>query len=325
MNPMKTADWIERRVRLRDMRVLLVVVQAGSMGKAAEWLRTSQPAVSRAIGDLEHALGVRLLDRSRRGIEPTLYGRALVKRGTAVFDELRQGVKEIEFLSDPSAGELSVGASIAVASGLVAAAIDRLTRRYPHVIAHVQAADTGAALRALEERKIDLAVIHLIDPQPSEHVGLEVLFEEPHVVLASAANPWARRRRVKLADLVDEPWVLPAPDSQFGAIALEAFRRCGLDLPRRLVTSGLPVRHALVATGRYFTMAPRIVTAFSQSSATLRQLPIDLPMTRRAVAIATLKGRMLAPVTEAFVDDVRIVARALTRRPTGRLARLTPP
>ena len=88
-------DRIERRISLHDVRVLMMVVQAGSMGKAARRLATSQPAISRSIAELEDALGVRLLDRSPQGIEPTAYGRALLKRGLVVFDELMQGVKDI--------------------------------------------------------------------------------------------------------------------------------------------------------------------------------------------------------------------------------------
>src|SRR6266853_1941130 len=101
---MDEIERIERRLKLHDLRVLISVVEAGSMGKAAERLGTSQPAVSRTIADLEYALGVRLLDRSPRGIEATLYGRALINRGIAAFDELRQGVKDIEFLADPTTG-----------------------------------------------------------------------------------------------------------------------------------------------------------------------------------------------------------------------------
>src|SRR5947207_15639661 len=108
---MDESDRIERRLKLHDVRVLISVVQAGSMHKAAERLATSQPAISRAIGELEHALGVRLLDRSPIGIEPTQYGRAFIKHGLAIFDELRQSVKDIEFLADPTAGELRIGCS----------------------------------------------------------------------------------------------------------------------------------------------------------------------------------------------------------------------
>src|SRR4030095_7272381 len=98
---MAETDRIERRLNLHDMRILMSVVDAGSMHKAAERLATSQPAVSRAISDLEHALGVRLLERSPGGVRPTRYGEAIIKRGLAVFDELRQGVQDIAFIRHP--------------------------------------------------------------------------------------------------------------------------------------------------------------------------------------------------------------------------------
>ena len=118
-----------RRLKLRDLRILMTVVECGTMGKAAGRLAVSQPVVSKAIADLEHALGVRLLDRSRRGIEPTPYGRALTKRGVAIFDEMRQGIEEIEFLSDPTAGEVRIGATDPINAAIVAPVIDRLSRQ----------------------------------------------------------------------------------------------------------------------------------------------------------------------------------------------------
>src|ERR1700704_1276129 len=102
--PKPGRERVGRRLKLRDLRILMTVVECGTMGKAAERLAISQPVVSKAIADMEHALGVRLLDRSQRGVEPTPYGRALIKRGIAIFDEMRQGIEEIEFLSDPTAG-----------------------------------------------------------------------------------------------------------------------------------------------------------------------------------------------------------------------------
>src|SRR5918994_1163762 len=116
---MEKSNRIERRLKLHDLRVLMSVVQAGSMSKAADHLGTAQPALSRSIAELEHALGVRLLDRSSRGVEPTAYGRALIKRGVAVFDELRQGLRDIEFLADPTAGELRIGTTEAIATAIV--------------------------------------------------------------------------------------------------------------------------------------------------------------------------------------------------------------
>src|SRR5580700_3878573 len=105
------SDQIERRLKLRELRILLAVVQAGSMAKGAAELGISQPNVSKAIADLEHAFGLQLLDRSPRGVEPTRYGLAVIKRGVAVFDELRHAVTDVAFLADPTSGELRLGCS----------------------------------------------------------------------------------------------------------------------------------------------------------------------------------------------------------------------
>src|SRR5690242_5309626 len=121
-------DWSERigrRIRLRDLHILLAVAQHKSMARAAEHLAVSKPVISKVIADLEHVLGVRLLERDRHGAEPTIYGDALLKRGRTAFEELRDGVKDIEFLTDPTAGEMRVGCHHFLAIGLVTAAIDR--------------------------------------------------------------------------------------------------------------------------------------------------------------------------------------------------------
>src|SRR6201989_2316476 len=131
---MQMSDRIGRRMKLQDLHVLMTVVQAGSMGKAAQRLNTTQPNVSRSIAELEHAFGVRLLDRHRQGVEPTEYGRALLDCGAAVFDDLRQGVKSIEFLADPGAGEVRIGSSTFVAETFICAVVRRLCQRWPRIV-----------------------------------------------------------------------------------------------------------------------------------------------------------------------------------------------
>lgn len=304
---------IERRVSLHDLRVLTSVVDAGSMGKAARRLATSQPAISRAIANLEAALGVTLLDRGSQGIEPTAYGRALVQRGLAVFDELMQGVKDIEFLADPTAGELRIGASIAVAVGFLTNIIDRLHGRHPRLAFQVLATDTTTAYRALAERQVDLLIAHVIDPISDGHLTAECLFHDPHFVVAGAQNPWTRRRRLALRDLMNEPWVLPPPDAPYGRVVFEAFRACGLGVPRTVVTSTLPVRHSLLSTGRFLSMVPGVVLRFQRGKQTLKGISIDLPTTFRPLAIVTLKNRTLNPAARLFIEHAREAARPLAK------------
>src|SRR5258707_1322745 len=131
------------RIKLRHLQVLMAVAQSGSMAKAADSLAISHPVISKAIAELEQALGVRLFDRGSQGVEPTMYRRALVKCGVAVFDELRQGVNQVEFLADPTVGQLRIGCSEPMAAGLVPAITERLLRQYPGVVLHAIHAETA--------------------------------------------------------------------------------------------------------------------------------------------------------------------------------------
>src|SRR5215207_5729477 len=130
---MDWSDRIGRRLKPRDLHVFLAVAEHGNMAKAADALAISRPVVSKTILDLESTLGVRLFDRSAQGVEPTLYGRAMLRRSVAVFDELRQSVEEIEFLTDPAGGEVRIGRTEPTAAGFVAAAIASLSKRHPRL------------------------------------------------------------------------------------------------------------------------------------------------------------------------------------------------
>jgi len=310
---MDEIDRIERRLKLHDVRVLMSVVQAGSMHKAAERLATSQPAVSRAISDLEHALGVRLLDRSPRGVAPTIYAQALLARGRAAFDELRQGVKDIEFLADPTAGELRIGCPEAIAVGPVLAVIDRLTRRHPRMAFDVVTSPIATTYRELRERKVELVVARITDSAAEEDVVAESLFDYATVVVAAPQNPWTRRRRIELAELVNEPWTLPPSDSYIGALAAQAFRAQGRKLPRSAVTTlSVEMRKRLVATGRFLTMLPSYsVTLHGKPS--LKPLPVALSETHGTIAIVTLRNRTLSPLGELFVKTARAATKPLVK------------
>jgi DNA-binding transcriptional LysR family regulator len=134
-------DWdsrIGRRLRLRDLHVFFYDRAAGSMAKAAQSLGVTQPAVSKVIAELEHTLGVRLLDRGARGIEPTMYGRALLARSNTAFDELRQAVRDIEFLADPTVGEVRIECQESIAAAILPTVIHRFSQTYPRVVLHVE-------------------------------------------------------------------------------------------------------------------------------------------------------------------------------------------
>ena len=312
---MQLSDRIGNRMKLQDLHVLMTVIQAGSMGKAARILNTTQPNISRSIGELEQALGVRLLDRHRQGIEPTEYGRALLDCGAAVFDDLRQGVKNIAFLADPTAGELRIGTTTFLAASFVSALVDRLSRRYPRIVFHLVTGYTETLHRELAERNVDLLIIRGSGPIADPRYDFEFLFDDSYVVAAGAQNQWVRRRRIEIAELVNELWVLPPPDSVIGSIVMDAFRASGLDYPRVSVVTDCPhMRISLLATGRFVTIFPASAFRFLTKRSELKVLPVELPTARRPNGIVTLKDRALGPVARLFIDCAREVAKPLARR-----------
>ena len=306
-------DRIRRQLDLRDLDILMTVMQAGGMGKAAVRLHMSQPSVSKAMADLEHLLGVRLLDRSRRGAEPTPYGLALIKRGFAVFDELRRAVEDIDFLSDPTAGEIRIGTTEPIAAAIVSPVVDQLSRQYPRMNFHVIAGDTGMLYRQLSERTIELVISRMTGP-PGEEQSAEVLFDDPLVVVAGKANPLTRRRKIKLIELMDEPWTVQPADSFFGSLVAQAFRAAKLAPPRlTIATTSFNLRSELLVTGRFLTVVPAFSVKLPRRHPSLRVLPVQFPNVRHQVAIITLRGRSLNPLTQLFIERVRAVVRPLTR------------
>ena len=313
---MQLSDRIGRRMKLQDLHVLMAVMQAGSMGKAAQRLNISQPAISRSISELEHALGVRLLDRHRQGIEPTEYGRALRDCGLAVFDDLRQGVKNIEFLADPAAGTVRIGCNPYLAASFVSTVIDRLSRRYPRIVFHIVAGQVATLNRELSERNVDLLIARRFGPIADERLDFDFLFDDSYVVAAGAQNPWVRRRKIDLTELVNEAWVLPPPETEtvIGDVATRAFRAIGLDRPRTTVVTVSPeARISLLATGHYLTIFPTSILRFPTGRSDIKVLPVALPMAKVSNGIVTLKNRTLSPVAKLFIGAAREVAKPLAK------------
>src|SRR5437867_3569303 len=172
---MHLVDRIGRRLKLRDLHILLAVAERGSMAKAAHDLAISQPVVSKTISDLEATIGVRLLDRSRQGVMPTPYGRALLRRSIAAFDELREGVKEIEFLIEPTSGEVRVGALVAMMAGLLPTAIQNVRDQYPLLTIHVKQLITSPDVyEHLRKRTVDFIVGRVLSQTREKDLNIEI-------------------------------------------------------------------------------------------------------------------------------------------------------
>src|SRR5262249_33532996 len=164
-------------------------------------------------------------------------------------------------------------------------------------------------LRQLNERKLDFLIAPRLGSFAGERLEFEPLYEESHVIVAGANNPWVRRRRVKFARLVNEAWVLPPPDSLFGAVAKQAFENSGIDYPSSIVcTAPLEARINLLATGRFLTIVATSVLRFPARRLELKVLPVKLPFASVPVGIVTVQNRTLSPVARIFIACARELA-----------------
>ena len=266
-------DRFDRRLKLHDLQVLMTVAQVGGMSKAARQLNTTQSAISRSIADLEQALGVRLLERSRSGVVPTNYGRVLLSCGTAVFDDLRQGIRTLEFLADPTVGEINVGGNEPQILGIIPAIINRMRRKFPKFVHNVTSINSLAQqYLSLRERRVDLILARIPQSLDDDIVAETLFLDRTFVVAGANNNKWARRRRIELSELADEPWCWPPIGSLPGTIFADSFRASGIKFPPAGLTTGSPQMHMkLLASGPFLAVLPESMMRFGNSFPSLKK------------------------------------------------------
>jgi DNA-binding transcriptional LysR family regulator len=306
---MQWFDRVGRRLRPRDLHVFLAVCEHKTMAKAAQELGVSRPVVSRSIAELEQLLQAQLFDRTPQGLVPTRYGEALLRRSFAIFDDLRQSVLEIERLKNPDGGELRIGTSDVFAAALVPTAMDSLSRRFPGLRFEVDGVTPGTMASYLRDRQGELVVTR-VRPVVEPDLAVEPLYFERLRVVAKAGNPWIGRKKLTLAALLDEPWILSSFELGEDSPFVRALRAVGASPPRRCILSNsLTLRAGLLASDRYLTLLPGSVLQLGpQWRKLVAPLQITLPDWHLPVAILTLKDRILSPAGISFVEEIRKAA-----------------
>jgi DNA-binding transcriptional LysR family regulator len=316
----KHIEWdrqIGRRLRLRDLFVFLTVAEIGSMGRAAAKLGVATPSISEVIAALEHAVGAQLLDRSPKGVVTTPYGEALLVRARAAFDELRQGIRDIEFIGDAQAGELRIGCPESITAGFLLPILQHLTSIYPRLLFDVrQVQQPTIDYPELRERKIDLALARWgDDPHTAEidsDLAIEILLNDPYFLVVSQKSKWARRRKLDLGELVDAKFIVPPADAWGGALVVEAFKRRELPSPNVAIsTLSISLRNEMIGGGDFITLLTKSVVRTFRERYSLKVLPIELPAHRSPVGIVMLKNRIVAPAVNLFIQCAREIAKSI--------------
>jgi DNA-binding transcriptional LysR family regulator len=172
--------------------------------------------------------------------------------------------------------------------------------------------------RELTERNVDILVTRRFGPITDDQFDFGPLFDDSYSGVVGAQNPWARRRKVELAELMSEPWVLPLPDGPLGSVAMEAFHDSGLDYPHTAVIGPAEVRASLLATGRFISIVPNSGLIFSTRRTELKVLPVKHPFSSVPVGIVTLKNRTISPVANLFLESCRELVKQHVKERIGK-------
>jgi len=200
----------------------------------------------------------------------------------------------------------------------------RFSERYPRIEVHAELVGNAREFPGLRERKYDcfLQRMGLFEDPAIEDLNVETLYDDTIVIAAGANSRWARRRKIDLAELIDEPWVVGAQDTWHHAQVAEIFRAQGLSAPRpRVTTVSIVLRARLLAAGPYLTtFLTSVVRRLRADHYAVTSLPVDLPASPFSARIVTLKNRTLSPVVERFLVCAREVAASFAGKPARRAA-----
>ena len=200
-------------MKLHQLAALVSASESGSLRQAAEKLRLSQPALSRSIRELEHELGVKLLERTPLGVEPTAYGKAVILRSKIVDSELRQAKDDIAHLQAATRGDLRIGATPVAAFSLLPAVLAQLKRSRPQVRVSITDGMGSSLFKQLRQGEFDFVFGRIDEAIDPHEFSADVLFNDSLVVVARRDHPLGKARAASKANWDDIEWILPSGDN----------------------------------------------------------------------------------------------------------------
>ncbi len=306
----RTDDWLTRsRLSPKQLALLVQLDEKRSILHAAEAASLTQPAASKALGQLEDALGVQLFSRHARGVVPTPYGEILVRHARSVLAELKQTHDELEAVRTGLSGEVRIGTAITSATTLVPQAVIALNRRSPRVQVRIELGFSETLVRRLLARHLDIVIARLHTSQASAEVSFEAIAEDAHCIAVRSGHPLAGRADLTLADTLDHTWVLPPAGNVMRDRLNTEFLKAGVDPPGNVIeTPSLPIIVSLLESSDMIApLATEVIRSYCEVGR-LAILPLPLDLRLGVGGIMTVRGQRLAPAAQAMLAALRDAA-----------------
>jgi len=318
MSSVRLERWITRKFRLRHVELIAEVYASRSILKASRRLNLSQPTVTKALQDIESTLGVKLFQRTNRGIEPTPYGEIFARHAKVVLAQLRHAAEELESLRAGYSGKVTVGTLLAAAASILPDAIALLKKERPGVAISVSVGTYDILMPALLAGDLDMVLGRLPEEGRSGALIYEEFYAEPVCLVTRRGHPLTRKRRLSLRDLTGEPWLLPLPETALRRQVERAFVDAGVPLPRNVIESvSILTNRVLLRKSDSIAVMPYHVALDDVEQGLLAILPVKLKSIESPVGAIYRAPGELPPAAAAFLACLRLAAQDV---PKPRLA-----
>jgi DNA-binding transcriptional LysR family regulator len=307
-NP-RSDRFVRNYLKTRHLVLLVELGRYGSIMQAAQAANLTQPAASKLLGDLEHALGVPLFERQPRGVEPTAYGKVLIRRAGVALAEMDAAHQEMMELASGLRGDVAIGSILTPSTTLVPAAVTLLKQRHAGVNVSIEIDSSKALVECLRNGDLDIVIGRVTDSTRANELHFEPVSNEPHCLAVRAGHPLLAAGEIGLPELVRQTWIVPPVGSLVRDRISAMFLAQGLEQPAETVsTMGLPATIALLM--RSDMVAPMSIELIQPylDNGLLAMLPVELDLHMDLYGIVTRRQHQLSPAADAMLALLREAA-----------------
>jgi DNA-binding transcriptional LysR family regulator len=300
---------LRSNIKLRHLQLVVALDEFRHLGRTAEFLSVSQPAVSKMLAEVERMLGLTLFDRSTRGTEPTSSGQAMVRFARSVLADYERTRDEIAAEASGAAGRTRVGSMVVALPVLLAGAVKLLKQKSVLATVMVEEGDLTHLLPKLRLGELDLFVGRLEPGYSAPDLVTEALFNEPMVVVVKPGHALTAKKKPDWNDIANMPCVLPPPWASLRVKIEQTFYKFGLNPPVDIIeTSSFLALNTFVQQRDAAGFLARSVGMHFQKEGLLKVLPITVPIELPPIGMIVVRERRLTSSTEQLMGCLRETA-----------------
>lgn len=296
---------LARRVRIRQLQIVVAVADHGSLLQAALHLGVNQPSITKMITSVEEIIGVQIFDRLPRGVMPNEFGKAFIASARRILAEIDRVETDIAQIADGRSGALAIGALPTAAAGLLPAVLPRFRQAYSGIAVSLIDGTTNKLLPALQAGALDLVAGRLYETETKDDLRREVLYNEPLAIICRAGHPILRREMLEKEHIEACEFALPSPTQRLSQDVERAIAETGLTIGLPLRSTSLPCIREYVLGGDALTILPRLMVVGDLLRGTMDIVPFALRRQERPAGVITLRHRQISTAQKAFLDVLR--------------------